>query len=422
MLKQEVVFLYRTEIHCEDIKKVLSEAVEGLLKEEELELKSEYVSKDKDRTFSYRLSDKEKHGVNYTFEVTVDTDKNVCQICAVKNTHVYQGFSETLTDTKKVMYITSELQTPIMNRDIFEEDDFEYREKVDKQVNGTLDPESPLIYAVEKDHKSPIDYSGMMDALYNMAIVIVVSDGKESGVEAGKTAIIFPDGTRYMADPSRFRDMQQFNKAMKYMILEWYGKIYDWNLSFKNIQKAQTDIESKDHFDIHSEMAEKISVLKDELKCKEDRIISLEQEIKSLKSKLDNMDKLPIIYHGNEKDYFNDEIKDFVLMALMKEFNQSQPATRKADVLIDIINNNGYEMLHEQRKEDIKSALKGYKNISSQTMKQDLEALGFTITAAGKHYKVTYYGDDRYQTAISATPSDSRAGANMASIINNMCN
>ena len=50
------------------------------------------------------------------------------------------------------------------------------------------------------------------------------------------------------------------------------------------------------------------------------------------------------------------------------------------------------------------------------------EALGFTITAAGKHYKVTYYGDDRYQTAISATPSDSRAGANMASIINNMCN
>ena len=51
--------------------------------------------------------------------------------------------------------------------------------------------------------------------------------------------------------------------------------------------------------------------------------------------------------------------------------------------------------------------------MSAKTM-QELKRLGFVITGDGKHYKVTYYGDGRYQLAFSKTPSDSRTGKNCA--------
>ena len=52
-------------------------------------------------------------------------------------------------------------------------------------------------------------------------------------------------------------------------------------------------------------------------------------------------------------------------------------------------------------------------------LRQGLADIGFTITEDGKHYKLTYYGDSRYWTALSKTPSDTREGKNAASIIIN---
>ena len=43
-----------------------------------------------------------------------------------------------------------------------------------------------------------------------------------------------------------------------------------------------------------------------------------------------------------------------------------------------------------------------------------MKDLGFEITEEGKHYKVTYYGDGRYQTTYAKTPSDVRGGMNSA--------
>ena len=43
---------------------------------------------------------------------------------------------------------------------------------------------------------------------------------------------------------------------------------------------------------------------------------------------------------------------------------------------------------------------------------QKLKELGLEITDEGKHYKVTYFGDGRYETVYAKTPSDYRAGKN----------
>ena len=49
--------------------------------------------------------------------------------------------------------------------------------------------------------------------------------------------------------------------------------------------------------------------------------------------------------------------------------------------------------------------------------KRQLIDLGFEITEDGKHYKVTYYGDDRYHTVFAKTPSDGRSGKNNAQAV-----
>ena len=59
---------------------------------------------------------------------------------------------------------------------------------------------------------------------------------------------------------------------------------------------------------------------------------------------------------------------------------------------------------------------KDYKTLSG-IMRQELKDIGFEITDDGKHYRLTYYGDDRYKTTIAKTGRDWREGKNIAATI-----
>ena len=105
-----------------------------------------------------------------------------------------------------------------------------------------------------------------------------------------------------------------------------------------------------------------------------------------------------------------------ILGTLDDALNATENATRRADILVDILENNPYYHLSEERKQKVKSLFKGYKNLTG-AMKQELQSLGFEITEAGKHYKLTYKGDPRYMVTVGKTPSDSRSGSNNAALI-----
>ena len=123
-----------------------------------------------------------------------------------------------------------------------------------------------------------------------------------------------------------------------------------------------------------------------------------------------------MIYMGEEEDLYEGEIRDTVLTALSEFLNSSEKATRRADVISDILDNNEYQHLSEDRKQRIKALFKGYKNLTG-AMRQELQSMGFEITEAGKHYKITLRGDPRYMVTIGKTPSDNRSGANNAALI-----
>ena len=97
----------------------------------------------------------------------------------------------------------------------------------------------------------------------------------------------------------------------------------------------------------------------------------------------------------------------------LKSINQK---TRRYDVIKDILKKNTYERIHEKRERVLKNLFKDYKTLSG-VKKQELKELGFEITDDGKHYRLTYYGDDRYKTTISKTGSDWREGKNIAATI-----
>ena len=137
---------------------------------------------------------------------------------------------------------------------------------------------------------------------------------------------------------------------------------------------------------------------------------ALRYENHGLKTKITSKDEIPVLFMGEESDFYPGEVKDLILEALSDAL-KSIPKGRRADVVSDIIANNDYQKTSATKAEEIKRLLKTYDGMTS-TLRQTLQDYGFTITEEGKHYKLTYYGDGRYQTAFSKTPSDVRTGKN----------
>lgn len=137
-------------------------------------------------------------------------------------------------------------------------------------------------------------------------------------------------------------------------------------------------------------------------------------ENQGLRAKINGMEDQPILYLGDEDEFFPGEIKEMILLALDEKLSVTDGKTRQADVLRDIIDKNGgCQHIADQKAQMLKSTLKGYKNVSA-TMKKLFADLGFVVTEEGKHYKLTYYGDGRYWTTVAKTPSDNRTGMNQA--------
>lgn len=145
----------------------------------------------------------------------------------------------------------------------------------------------------------------------------------------------------------------------------------------------------------------------------------LQFENQGLKAKLDSIDNIPVLFMGDEFEFYPGEVKDLLLATLTEAAKGIQPKSRRADIVRDIIKNNNYQKLSAAKAEEAKRILKNYDGMSART-RQALKDLGFEITEEGKHYKVTYYGDGRYQTAYSKTPSDGRTGKNSAQQTINM--
>ena len=140
---------------------------------------------------------------------------------------------------------------------------------------------------------------------------------------------------------------------------------------------------------------------------------ALTYENQGLRAKMSRADNMPILFLGEEEEFFQDEIKAILLDALESVLPNYDSESRRKAVLQDIIASNDCKRRAEERGEQLKNLLKGYKTLSG-SIKRTLQDMGFVLTEEGKHCKLTYYGDGRYMVTLAKTPGDSRSGMNIA--------
>lgn len=76
------------------------------------------------------------------------------------------------------------------------------------------------------------------------------------------------------------------------------------------------------------------------------------------------MDDLPVLYFGDEDEFFPNEIRLMLLDALKEALSRCVPGSRRRDVLTDIISKNNCQHVIDERAAELKTLLKGYKNVS----------------------------------------------------------
>jgi hypothetical protein len=257
----------------------------------------------------------------------------------------------------------------------------------------------------------------------------------------GAVRIKYPSGTtgrkkvffRSMTGNADIRLEKVIRSVIQYGISQRIDRLYTWQgvvgaalneqlkhqvairMSAENDrQKAEAEVDK-----VYEEFDEDLRALQEKVEELTKANEALQYENQGLRAKYTSTEAAPILYGGDEEDFYQGEIRDMVLGTLDEALSATEKATRKADVLEDILDNNPYYRLSEERKQRVKSLFKGYKNLTG-AMRQELLSLGFEISEAGKHYKITYRGDPRYMVTVGKTPSDNRSGSNNAALINKM--
>lgn len=144
------------------------------------------------------------------------------------------------------------------------------------------------------------------------------------------------------------------------------------------------------------------------------RMKELETENEILRRRVESVESAPLLFYGAEDELYAGEIKE-ILMDVLENVSVVE-GSRREHIIKDLLKANVVEPTIKDRHAKVKAAHANYRDMMPDTRRQ-LEELGFEITSDGKHHKLVYHGDERYQISISKTSSDHRSGLDAAAYI-----
>lgn len=321
----------------------------------------------------------------------------------------------------------------------------EYRNVLQLLSEGKAGYSMPIVFVSKKeDGNFPVDLSkiafelqGVAHVLYDGENIILSKYADYFGCESrnGMIFVIYPnrnmkrnvinllgtsnDNPEYIISRVKSCVYNYENQIMRKDLDTWSGiqneKLYVQNHSLLSDQKALEE-ENEDLMNVFEEQLSKTEAINKDLSNDIQRLMV---ENQALRMRLASKDQKPLLYMGEETEFYEGEIREIILEILEDYKRNIKPGTRREHVVVDVIENNDYKQTQAKRREQIKVALKGYKTLNG-SLRNMLESLGFVITDDGKHYKWTYFGDHRYVTTAAKTSSDNRAGMNLASTIDNL--
>lgn len=316
-------------------------------------------------------------------------------------------------------------------------------------INGYSQYQLPIVYITKTMcNEDPIDVHKLCHRLKGVAHILLQKDIQtnrmiriecnDNNEYYGRVGIYFPNGNhkKYYYRNYVGRDNSLFEKVVRivfqYMNVQEILPLSTWDgvnnslLRDKyNSQKAERVVAEQAKREAETEVEEYIGIF-DEENAKLKRQIneltqtnmSLKIENQKLREKLSNVVNIPILFQGNEEEFYPGEIKEMILDAVADILKNSNAKTRRWDVLNDVLQHNDYQNVADQKEQQVKTLFSGYKTMSG-TMRHQLLKLGIEVSEEGKHYRLTYYGDARYKVTMAKTGSDWREGRNISSTILN---
>lgn len=336
-------------------------------------------------------------------------------------------------------------------------------------INGEVPYHRPVVYISRTfDGRLPVDAARLAGLLKGVAHVLVQADASTTAAirEAtdsnnpynGAVGIYFPKNARKpwrglcQAEQGTDERLQErvFRMVVQYGNTRQISPLYTWTgvtsailrdrLASQSTERAQAEegmrkalyeladlkagldereesMRRKAQADARAEADKLLESFEEDYRDVQKRADDLAREVDRLQAENEGLHRKlaaggqPVIFHGEQKDYYPGEIKDFVLAALIEACRSVEDQSRRRDVLQDIVQANGYEGLAAARAEELKRLLKGYRTMDAKT-RSSLEAMGFTVEKDQNHWKVKYHGSDRYMAVLAATSSDVRSGKN----------
>lgn len=157
---------------------------------------------------------------------------------------------------------------------------------------------------------------------------------------------------------------------------------------------------------IVSELEEENKNLKSEKQQMLGKIMSLEITINSYKDR----ERKPVIYEGSEHDFYQDEIKEFVVDSIKSKMQSMELDSRGYDIGRSLIEANPTQGIREAMRKEVLSIFKNFKGYI-RTPASDIKRLrdiGLEMDMDTGHGYVKFICSDKYFATISNTPSCSR--------------
>jgi hypothetical protein len=308
-------------------------------------------------------------------------------------------------------------------------------------VNGDCGNSLPIVYlSAFAENKLSVDPARLAHWLSGIAHVVVEPDRQFSfrlaievnhrNTYGGAVGVYWPDrDARSLILPRDYDfDPKAIAAEISSIIRDRAVRLrVPRNLTWANLQESRARIQLEKLRQTGSrDLDEYVENFDKELKAKEQSLTEaeveirrLEAEVRSLRARSKSVEGAPVLIRGVESDLYEDECLCFIVDALKRAAENSPNESRRNHVLSSLIAANPVEDHVSDYADTIKRLLSTYRSLES-SVAHDLEEMGFEISSDGKHHKMIFRGDGRYQVSMPKTSSDHRAGKNLASEINRL--
>lgn len=273
----------------------------------------------------------------------------------------------------------------------------------------------PMVLATEfnNSHAYDIDENKLLKNLRGFAYIVLVGNDFTDTIKS-KTNIDIYNGTVAMYSKGEFKHVRNKDKLLGSDVNEIAFNFVS-NRS-QSVIMPKIENETVDTSDEVKELKKQLIQEKEKNAELNQRINEITCEKKALEKALEQANKGDFgIIKPNE--IYNGEVTNLIITTLKNERERSNPRQkRKLDLIDEIINLNSQNDNGKKYLEELKNLLYNGVDLSSAAL-ASLTKLGVQVERDNVHYVMSIF--DKYQFAMSKSPSDDRSGKNLFSDIKN---